>query len=791
MRGLTKFRKVVFAALIFFCSTGIAQAVFSDVPVDHPNSVAIDFLSKEKVISGYPDGSFGPANPVNRAEALKILLLASGLPVNTSRSGNFPDVAEEAWFAPFVFSADARGIANGYPDGFFRPEQTVNLVEALKMLFAANSVVLENYETEAQLFADSEKRAWYNAFLFYAQTFQIVEPDSANKIYPATSLTRAQLAEIVFRFQTRVENTCPQFLENSKTIRSNYFRAIQLAEELPNIFYENEVFALRGTVDHFVEDISAIVENRSTKDQTHFTASVENQNFTIPVSFTTPGSYNFTAIPSDASSNSAATIEVVPRECQPATVAAVGTPPINLRTELVDNQPTVFWNPANNNLFRVVIRQGNQRFEKLVSVNQTSLKLNPADFQDFASGAATLQVFGTRVEKGWSFEPRSGWFASPVSTIQLSQHHFSEFNQTKISLANLPTLRVPNITLAGTALVDLESEAYLITPRGQVETIPILEDSEKISAGSEFSLSLQLPEVGTYILEINGTSGIAALNHPLYLPGQFPLLPDFADLREPREEDFKFSLSREKSLWMRAVNDTRAQLQLSKVNLDVELSAFAQKYAEEMAAKNFFGHVDLSGNDPDARRKIFGLALPVGENLARDYQTAYAHAGLLRSAAHLSNILTPEWTRVGLGIAEDSEGRMLFVQEFSTDPLSTENLAQTKSRLLAEINSLRSANGLVSLRADSDLENVAQAWSAKMLAEDFLDFAYGDDSLENSIRATGSRDSFLTFIASAGALSQIAEVLTDEILAATDKSWVAIGLVQGSDGSLIAILILR
>ena len=242
---------------------------------------------------------------------------------------------------------------------------------------------------------------------------------------------------------------------------------------------------------------------------------------------------------------------------------------------------------------------------------------------------------------------------------------------------------------------------------------------------------------------------------------------------------------------MRAVNDTRAQLRLSKVTLDSELSAFAQEYAERMAAENFFGHSDPAGNDPDTRRKIFGLQLPVGENLARDYQTAYAHAGLLRSAAHLSNILTPEWTRVGLGIAEDSEGRMLFVQEFSTDPLSSDSLSKTKSELLAEINALRIAEGLSSLRADSDLENVAQDWSAKMLADDFLDFVHVDDSLENSIRATGYRDSFMTFIASAGRLSQIAEVLTDEILAATDKSRVAIGLVQNSDGSLIATLILR
>ncbi len=786
------FRKIIFGAFIFFAAIRIvAAADFTDVFIDHPNAAAIDYLSKEGVIAGYSDGSFRPDSFVNRAEALKILLLASGISANTSRSGNFPDVVDEAWFAPFVFSANARGIASGYPDGFFRPEQTVNLVEALKMLFQANSISLENYAVTEKLFSDSVEKAWYNSFLFYAKTFEIVEADSANQIFPAAPLTRAALAEIVYRFQTRVEKICPQFLENAETFSTSYFREITLASELPNIFYENEVFALRGVVANSAESVSAILENRSTKKQIHFSAKVENGGFTIPTEFRIPGNYNFSAIPSTTNNNSAVTIEILPRECMPATVVANGAPPINIQKGLVENKPAISWDASGNNIFRIVIRQDENRFERLVSANQNFLELNPADFVDFSTGEATLQIFGAKAEEGWSFEPRSEWFGSTITMLNLSQHHFSTFDEMKLTLPSLPVYRGPRISLTGTAKTDLETEAYLISPRGRVQVVPVLENAEKISAGAQFALNLQLPEAGTYILEINATSGIAVLNHPLYLPDEFPLLPDFADLRASSDVDAKFSVNREKAIWLRLVNDFRAKQMLSKVSFDSELSEFAQNYAEEMVAKNFFGHIDLAGNNPDVRRKLAGLQLPVGENLARDSSTKNAHAGLLRSATHRANILTPEWKRVGFGIAADSEGQLFFVQEFSDDLLSDENLTELKSDLLGEINIRRKTQGVSDFRLDPEFATVVQNWSDKMVAEDFLDFTHIDSTLENSILAVGRNGSFTSFVAAAGKLSQVAESLNKEIFIDSTKSRVAIGLAQDSDGRFRATLIFR
>lgn len=102
----------------------------------HQYEDAIQNLVDMKVIDGYPDGTYKPDNTVNRAEFLKIVIGASIDDIG-SGANCFPDVSDE-WFAKYVCYAKDRGIVQGYPDGLFRPAQTVNYVEAMKILYKAN-----------------------------------------------------------------------------------------------------------------------------------------------------------------------------------------------------------------------------------------------------------------------------------------------------------------------------------------------------------------------------------------------------------------------------------------------------------------------------------------------------------------------------------------------------------------------------------------------------------------------------------------------------------------------------
>ena len=73
-------------------------------------------LAKEKgILGGYPDGEFKPANPVNLAEAITILVKTFGFSVSESDS--------EAWFAPFIEKAEQLEIL---PLEFGQPSENIS-----------------------------------------------------------------------------------------------------------------------------------------------------------------------------------------------------------------------------------------------------------------------------------------------------------------------------------------------------------------------------------------------------------------------------------------------------------------------------------------------------------------------------------------------------------------------------------------------------------------------------------------------------------------------------------------
>ena len=87
------------------------------------------------IITGYPDGTFRPDAPINRAEALKILFLATSLPPfdNESYENIFSDVSQDDWFSPYVHDALSYAFIEGYEDGTFRPEKPITRGEATKL----------------------------------------------------------------------------------------------------------------------------------------------------------------------------------------------------------------------------------------------------------------------------------------------------------------------------------------------------------------------------------------------------------------------------------------------------------------------------------------------------------------------------------------------------------------------------------------------------------------------------------------------------------------------------------
>lgn len=185
--------------------TAVAQASFSDVSTAHTHYVAITSLVDQGILQGYEDGTFQPGNNVNRAEALKIILMGAGITVDGESNAGilFSDVDSSDWYFDYVSTAVSLGIVQGYNDGTFKPEQTVNRAEAMKMLLAAAEISVS--APASAPFADTQISEWFSGYAAYAKTWNIEPPQTDGLWHPEDDITRANLAEMVYRLQQKDE----------------------------------------------------------------------------------------------------------------------------------------------------------------------------------------------------------------------------------------------------------------------------------------------------------------------------------------------------------------------------------------------------------------------------------------------------------------------------------------------------------------------------------------------------------------------------------------------------------
>lgn len=200
MKGLIDFMRGSMFLVTFFLFSLNADAAFSDVADDHPFYAATQWLEARSVIAGYEDGTFRPDQAVNRAEALKMILLTAGLALSEfsgAEEAVYTDVPFGEWYHAYIYTATERSIVSGYGDGTFQPEKTVNLAEALKMMLLAHGLSMST-PSEAP-YADVAMDAWFAGYVAYAKDRSFIEAASDGLLHPDALLTRGELAELLYR----------------------------------------------------------------------------------------------------------------------------------------------------------------------------------------------------------------------------------------------------------------------------------------------------------------------------------------------------------------------------------------------------------------------------------------------------------------------------------------------------------------------------------------------------------------------------------------------------------------
>lgn len=180
------------------------KQLFSDVGKTHPNYDAIKYLEDNGIIGGYPDGTFKPGNTVNRVEALKMLMTAFDLKAGPSERLPFKDTEDSAWYAATVATALDQSIVKGYDDNTFRPSATVNKAEYLKMLFLTSGIQPSDNLT-ANPYDDVPKDAWYAGYAYLTNKKNLLEVPN-NRLSAGSGMTRGDVAETIYRLMYIQDN---------------------------------------------------------------------------------------------------------------------------------------------------------------------------------------------------------------------------------------------------------------------------------------------------------------------------------------------------------------------------------------------------------------------------------------------------------------------------------------------------------------------------------------------------------------------------------------------------------
>ena len=159
--------------------------------------------AKSGLMNGYADGQFGKNDPITRGQMVQILYNYYG--EDSGTNSGFSDVPSSAWYAKAVTWASKNGVVSGYSNGTFGPNNQLTREQMVTILYNVAGRPATNTSALAQ-FNDRGQVAAYavNGFS-WAVSNKVVSGTSNTTLSPRGTATRAQVAVILIRYLENVE----------------------------------------------------------------------------------------------------------------------------------------------------------------------------------------------------------------------------------------------------------------------------------------------------------------------------------------------------------------------------------------------------------------------------------------------------------------------------------------------------------------------------------------------------------------------------------------------------------
>jgi len=160
----------------------------------------IESMVNRGIASGYGDGNFRPDNIINRSEMTKIVLNALKKGAGKEGVAPFEDVPASNWAAPYVLKAKELGIVSGYWNNrFFEPYSGGTRAVVIKMLVEAAGIDVAKYRGTSP-FPDVPASEWYAPYVTWAKENGIVGGYAGGNFGPNNTVTRGEMAKITMNF---------------------------------------------------------------------------------------------------------------------------------------------------------------------------------------------------------------------------------------------------------------------------------------------------------------------------------------------------------------------------------------------------------------------------------------------------------------------------------------------------------------------------------------------------------------------------------------------------------------
>ena len=219
-----KLISIVLAVVLCFslmgtvCAETDPCAAFRDVNRKAWYHTALDYVVKNKMMSGTSAVSFDPSGKVSRAMVVQTFYAIADKPSFSGKSA-FADVKEGAWYFESVNWAADKKLAAGYGEGAFKPNINVSREQLAVFFKAFSGYMKKNIDssgTIAGYFDQGSVSSYARDAMRWAVAVGIIAGKGNRTLAPKDTATRAELAQMLYRFMNLPENSSkPQTTETT------------------------------------------------------------------------------------------------------------------------------------------------------------------------------------------------------------------------------------------------------------------------------------------------------------------------------------------------------------------------------------------------------------------------------------------------------------------------------------------------------------------------------------------------------------------------------------------------